>query len=102
MDGKAESSRITEDWLVDEVLQRYPSTSAIFLQYGPACRSRPDRLFPHYPPMTVKEYVDLKGVGKKLLLKRLIASAETDIFARKYPWLLIAAGLPYKSVKEVQ
>jgi hypothetical protein len=88
MDGTAESPWVTDDWLVDEVLQRYPSTSAIFLQYGPACRTRPDRLFPDYPPMTVKEYTDLRGVNKKSLLRHLNAFAETEAFARKHPWLL--------------
>jgi hypothetical protein len=34
MKEKAHSDRITDRWLVDEVLLRYPSTSVIFLQHG--------------------------------------------------------------------
>jgi hypothetical protein len=88
MEGKAYSDRITDAWLVDEVLQRYPSTSVIFLQHGPASRTQPGRLFSDYPRMTLQEYADLRGVNIELLLRSLNAAAETERFVRRNPWIL--------------
>ena len=34
------SSRITDEWLIGDVLQQYPSTFIISLQQGPASRTQ--------------------------------------------------------------
>ncbi|MGH7846668.1 MAG: hypothetical protein ACREQW_16090 [Candidatus Binatia bacterium] len=94
MEGKADSEHITDERLVNEVLLRYPSTSVIFLQHGPASRTLPGRLFPDYPPMTVKEYADLRGVSIEFLLRSLNAAAETERFARRNPWVLSERNEP--------
>jgi hypothetical protein len=88
MEEKAYLERITDEWLVDEVLQRYPSTSVIFLQYGPASRTRPGRLFSDYPRMNLQEYAELRGVSLELLLRSLNAAAETERFVRRNSWIL--------------
>jgi hypothetical protein len=88
MKEKAYSDRIAGEWLVDEILQRYPSTSVIFLQHGPATRTQPGRLFPNYPRITLQEYADLRGVSLELLLRSLNAAAETERFVRRNPWIL--------------
>ena len=49
MKEKDYSGDITEEWLLDELLQRYPSTSVIFLQHGPASRIKSGQPFPDYP-----------------------------------------------------
>jgi hypothetical protein len=87
MKEKTCSDRITDEWLVDEVLQRYPSTSAIFLQHGPATRTQPGRLFSEYPRMNLQEYADLRGMSLELLLRSLNAAAETERFVRRNSWI---------------
>jgi hypothetical protein len=88
MKEKAHSDRITDEWLVDDVLLRYPSTSVIFLQHGPASRTQPGRLFPDYPRMNLQEYAELRGVSLELLLRSLNAAAETERFVRRNSWIL--------------
>jgi hypothetical protein len=88
MEGKADSDLITDEWLVDEVLQRYPSTAAVFLQYRPICRTEPDRLFPHYPVMDLREYAESKGLRLELLLRQLHAAAEHGELVRRNPWIV--------------
>lgn len=88
MKEKDYSGRITDEWLVDDVLQRYPSTSVIFLQHGPASRIQSGRLFADYLRMNLQEYADLRGVGKELLLRALNAAAETERFVRHNPWII--------------
>lgn len=78
---------ITAGWLVDEVLLRYPTISAVFLWHGPAHRDRSDRLFPEYTPMTVEEYALAKQIDVKWLLRLLNAAVEAEQFSRKFPWL---------------
>lgn len=82
------SGHITEEWLVDEVLQRYPSTSVVFLQHGPASRIESGRLFADYPRMNLQQYADLRGVSKQLLLRSLNAAAETERFVRHNSWII--------------
>jgi hypothetical protein len=87
MKEKAYSDHITDEWLVADVLRRYPSTSDIFLQHGAATRTQPDRLFADYLRMNLKEYADLRGVGIELLLRSLNAVAESEKFVRRNPWI---------------
>jgi hypothetical protein len=82
MKEKDYSGHITEEWLVDEVLQLYPSTSVVFLQHGPASRIESGRLFADYPRMNLQQYADLRGVSKQLLLRSLNGAAETERFVR--------------------
>jgi hypothetical protein len=49
MKEKDYAGGITDEWLVDDVLQRYSSASVIFLQHGPASRMQSGRLFADYP-----------------------------------------------------
>ena len=88
MKEKAYAERITEEWLVDDVLQQYPSTSVIFLQHGSATRTQPGRLFTDYPSVNLKEYAELRAVSIELLLRSLNATAENDRFVRRNPWIL--------------
>jgi hypothetical protein len=83
MKEKGYSGRITEEWLVDYVLQRYPSTSVIFLQHGPASRIQSGRPFPDYPRMNLQEYAAVRGVSKESVLRALNAAAETERFGRR-------------------
>jgi hypothetical protein len=39
------SSRITDEWLIGDVLHEYPSTSIISLQHAPASRTQSGRPF---------------------------------------------------------
>jgi hypothetical protein len=94
MEEKAYSNRITDECLVDDVLLRYPSTSAIFLQHGPATRTQPGRLFPDYLRTNLKEYADLRGVSLELLLRSLNAAAETERFVHRNPWILSKSNVP--------
>jgi hypothetical protein len=94
MEENVYSDRITDEWLVDDVLLRYPSTSVIFLQHGPASRTQPRRLFPDYPRMNLQEYADLKGVSLELLVRSLNAAAETERFARRNSWILSKRNEP--------
>src|SRR5688572_3607781 len=82
------SSHITEEWLVDDVLQRYPSTSVVFLQYGPANRTQSGRPFPDYPRMNLQEYAEVRGVNKESVLRALNAAAETERFVRRNSWIV--------------
>jgi hypothetical protein len=79
---------ITDEWLVDDVLQRYSSASVIFLQHGPASRMQSGRLFADYPRMNLQEYAELRGVSKELLLRALNAAAETERFVRHNSWIV--------------
>lgn len=87
MEENVYADRITGEWLVDDVLLRYPSTSVIFVQHGPASRTQPDRLFPDYPRMNLQEYAALRGVSLEVLLRSLNAAAETERFTRRNPWI---------------
>jgi hypothetical protein len=87
MEEKAYSDRITDEWLVDDVLLRYPSTSVIFLQHDPVSLTQPGRLFPDYLRTNLKEYADLRGVSLELLLRSLNAAVETERFVRRNPWI---------------
>jgi hypothetical protein len=49
MKEKDYSSRITEEWLVDDVLQRYPSTSSSFFSMIRRAGCSPAGLFPIIP-----------------------------------------------------
>jgi hypothetical protein len=82
MKEKDYAGGITDEWLVDDVLQRYSSASVIFLQHGPASRIQSARPFPIYPRMNLQEYADLRGVSKELVLRALNAAAETERFVR--------------------
>jgi hypothetical protein len=82
------SDSLSGEWLVDDVLQRYPSTSDIFIQHGPATRTLPGRLFPDHIKVTLQEYADLKGVSIEELLQSLNAAAETESFVRRNPWMV--------------
>jgi hypothetical protein len=88
MKEKDYSGRITEEWLVDDVLQRYASTSVIFLQHGSASRIQSGRPFPDYPRMNLQEYADLRGVSKKSVLRALNAAPETERFVRRTSWIV--------------
>ena len=79
---------ITDEWLVDDVLQRYSSASVIFLQHGPPSRMQSGRLFADYPRMNLQEYAELRGVSKELLLRALNAAAETERFVRHNSWIV--------------
>jgi hypothetical protein len=79
---------ITDEFLVDDVLQRYSSASVIFLQHGPASRMQSGRLFADYPRMNLQEYAELRGVSKELLLRALNAAAETERFVRHNSWIV--------------
>lgn len=63
-------------------------------KHGPASLTQPGRLFPEYPPMTVKEYADLRGVNIELLLRSFNASAESERFVRRNPWILSERNEP--------
>jgi hypothetical protein len=54
------SDSLTGEWLVDDVLQRYPASSDIFIQHGPVMRTPPGRLFPDHVKVTLQQYADLK------------------------------------------
>ncbi len=88
MKAKDYSGRITEEWLVGDVLQRYPSTSVIFLQHGPASRIQSGRLFADYPRMNLQEYADLREVSKESVLRALNAAAETERYVRRNSWIV--------------
>jgi hypothetical protein len=94
MEEKVYLERITDEWLVDDVLLRYPSTSVIFFQHGPASCTQPGRLFPDYPRMNLQEYAELRGVSLKLLLRSLNAAAETERFIRRNSWILSERNEP--------
>jgi hypothetical protein len=81
------SDHITEEWLVEDVLQRYPSSSTIFLQHGSPIRTQPDRSFPDHVRVNLKEYADLRQVSIELLLRSLNAAAETEKLVRRNPWI---------------
>jgi hypothetical protein len=82
------SDSIAADWLVDDVLQRHPSTSDIFIQHGPVMRTLPGRLFPEHIKVTLQEYADLKGVSIETLLRHLNAAVEAERYARRNPWMV--------------
>ena len=82
------SDPITDEWCVGDVLQRYPSTSVVFLQHGPASRIQSGRLFADYPRMNLQEYAELRGISKELLLRALNAAAETERFVRHNSWII--------------
>jgi hypothetical protein len=88
MKEKDYSGRITEEWLVDDVLQRYPSTSVMFLQHGPASRIQSGRLFADYPRMNLQQYAELRGVSKESVLGALNAAAETERYVRRNSWIV--------------
>jgi hypothetical protein len=54
MKEKDYAGGITDEWLVDNVLQRYSSASVIFLQHGPASRIQSARPLPIYPGIICK------------------------------------------------
>lgn len=81
------SDHITDEWLVEEVLQHYPSTYDIFLQHGTASRTQPGQIFPDHSRMNLKGYADLRQVSIELLLRSLNAAAETEKVVRRNPWI---------------
>jgi hypothetical protein len=76
MNDQGYSDHITDEWLVEEVLQRYPSTSDMLFQHG---STQADQLFPN-PRINLREYADLRGVSIEALLRSLNAAAETEEF----------------------
>ena len=88
MKEKDYSGGITQEWFVDEVLQRYPYTSVIFLEHGPASRTQSGRPFPDYPRMNLQDYADLRGVSLESVLRALNAAAETERFVRRNSWIV--------------
>jgi len=77
--------RITADWRVDDVLQRFPATGPIFLQRGRMLEAGTGQMYPSYPEMTVAEYAKRNGVAVEMLLKAINAEAESGAFAVARP-----------------
>lgn len=83
MERRNGSVPITAESLLNDVLQRYPTTGHIFLEHGYMYRVRDDQIFLDFSPMTVGEYAELNGVEVKLLLGLVNAAAEAEEFAAK-------------------
>jgi len=83
---------ITADWLVDEVLRRYPATGPIFLQRGRMLEMGRGQVYPSYPQMTVAEYAARNDVDAPALLKALNAEAEARQFAAERPLPFVDTG----------
>ena len=84
METETDSKRITADWIVRDVVSRYPTTGPIFLQHGRMFRARAGELYASYdPPLTIREYAVLNRTDVEPLLRLLNAAAEAAECARK-------------------
>ncbi len=91
-DSNGRTMRVTADWLVDEVLRRYPMTGPIFLQQGRMLEAGQGQIYPSYPQMTVAEYAARNRIDVQALLKALNAEVEAREFAAERPLPFIDTG----------
>ena len=85
-------TRITADWRVDDVLQRYPATGPIFLQRGHMLEAAKGQMYPTYPEMTIADYAARNGVPVETLLKAVNAEVEAGAFAPIRPLPFVDTG----------
>lgn len=70
-----DTGRIAAESSVRDVIARYPSTGAVFLQYGPLARAQRGNLYLSYPDWTVAEFAGTHDVPLPQLLRQLEAEA---------------------------
>src|SRR5262245_8966325 len=69
---------------VHDVLERYPTTGAVFLQHGSFVRDVPGQLYAAYDPdLTVEGFAQKSGVAVDRLISRLAAAVEAEDFERR-------------------
>jgi hypothetical protein len=73
---------ITTDSRVNDTLARYPSTAAVFLQFGRLYVDRPGELYPSFPGLPGGVFARNNRVDLEPLLVELNASAESEEAAR--------------------
>ena len=71
--------RITAEASVREVIARFPSTGAVFLQHGPLAEAPQGSLYLAYPDWTVAEFAERRGVSLPALLGQLEAEAAAAV-----------------------
>jgi hypothetical protein len=76
--------RIDAESRVKDVVERYPSTGAVFIQRGPLYVDQPHELYVRFPDLSVAEFAERNRINLAALLKELESLAESDEAARAF------------------
>ncbi len=74
--------RIAAESRVKDVVERYPSTGAVFIQRGPLYVDQPRELYVRFPDLSVAEFAERNRINLAALLKEIEALAESEEAAR--------------------